>query len=422
MKDYVQIEVFYNIFREVSKMLHSSSSMNEVLEVVVWKATNALEAKGALLRILNLDTEELQLSAAYGLSESYLAKGPVSQKKLFTDVYHQNQIIIIDDVRHDPRVQYPQEAEQEGISMIVDAPLKFRDHIAGILRIFFSRSRPISNEERDFLISLTDQCACAIEKARLIEEQKNRYDQLALHTEKLSALGRMAAGIAHEINNPLAGILLYSSNLYKKVPQQGPLKEGFEIIMRETQRCKVIIQDLLEFARDKEPKKTRADVTPIIEKSLSMLENEFRLRHIQIEKHLSSHVNETYLDTSQMQQVFVNLLLNAAQAIEENGKITVRSRMDSAGGQIVIDIIDTGCGIPAEHLSRIFEPFFSTKKNGSGLGLAVSYGIVKNHDGQLEVSSRPGKGARFSVSLPIIKESSQFESHTGGIRPHTGHR
>jgi two-component system, NtrC family, sensor kinase len=422
MRDYAKIEVFYNIFREVSKLVHSSSSMNEVMEVAVWKATEALQAKGALLRILNLDSEELELSAAYGLSESYLAKGPVSQKKLFTDVYHQNQIIIIDDVQDDPRVQYPREAEQEGISMIVDAPLKFRDHIAGILRIFFSRSRPVSKDERDFLVSLTDQCACAIEKARLIEEQKNRYDQLALHTEKLSALGRMAAGIAHEINNPLAGILLYSSNLYKKVPREGPLKEGFEIIMRETQRCKVIIQDLLEFARDKEPKKSRADVTPIIEKSLSMLENEFRLQHIQIEKHLSPHLSEIYLDTNQMQQVFVNLLLNAAQAIEENGTITVRSRMDPAREHIVIDIIDSGCGIPAEHLSRIFEPFFSTKKNGSGLGLAVSYGIVKNHQGQLEVSSRPGKGARFTVTLPVIKESSKFESHACGTCSDSDHR
>ncbi len=422
MKDYAKIEIFYDVFREVSKLVHSSSSMNEVLEVVVWKANEALQAKGALLRILNLDTEELELSAAYGLSESYLAKGPVSQKKLFTDVYHRDEIIVIDDVQHDPRVQYPREAEQEGISMIVDVPLKFRNHIAGILRIFFSRPRPISNEEREFLISLADQCACAIEKARLIEEQKSRYDQLALHTEKLSALGRMAAGIAHEINNPLAGILLYSSNLYKKVPQEGPLKEGFEIIMRETQRCKVIIQDLLEFARDKEPQKTRADVTHIIEKSLSMLENELRLRHIQIEKHLSTHLDETYLDTNQMQQVFVNLLLNAAQAIEDNGKITVRSRMDHAHQHILIDIIDTGYGIAAEHLSRIFEPFFSTKKNGSGLGLAVSYGIVKNHHGQLEVSSRPGKAARFTVTLPVLEQCSKFESHAGSKCSDSDHR
>jgi len=398
------LEVFYNTFREVSKVVHSSSDLKEVLDLVVWKATEALNAKGAILRILNLDTEKLELSAAYNLSDAFLSKGLVSKKNLITDLYRQSRVIVILDIHHDPRIHYPQEAEREGVRMVLDTSLSFRNHIAGILRIYFAEARAVSDEERDFLVSLADQCALAIEKNRLIEAQKSKYDLLALQTEKLSALGRMAAGIAHEINNPLAGILLFSSNLFKKVPDEGPLKEGLGIIMRETQRCKFIIQELLEFARDKEPRKTSANITTIIQKSLNILENEFRLRHIRIEKDFAPDLQDSCVDANQLEQVFVNLLLNAAQAIDDNGTITIRSRMNSARREIAVDVIDTGCGIPAEHLGQIFEPFFSTKKNGSGLGLAVSFGIIKNHQGRLEVFSRPGQGAHFTVALPLTQD------------------
>lgn len=398
------LEVFYNTFREVSKVVHSSTDLKEVLDLVVWKATEALSAKGAILRILNLDSDKLELSAAYNLSAAFLAKGLARQKNLITDLYRQSRVVVIRDIHHDPRIHYPQEAEREGIRMVLDTSLSFRDHIAGILRIYFSEARAVSDEERDFLVSLADQCALAIEKNRLIEAQKSKYDMLALQTEKLSALGRMAAGIAHEINNPLAGILLFSSNLFKKVPDEGPLKEGLEIIMRETQRCKFIIQELLEFARDKEPRKTSANITTIIQKSLNILENEFHLRHIRIEKDFAPGLQDSCVDANQLEQVFVNLLLNAAQAIDDKGTITVRSRMNSSRREIMVDVIDTGCGIPAEHLGQIFEPFFTTKKNGSGLGLAVSFGIIKNHHGRLEVFSRLGQGSHFTVALPLTQD------------------
>jgi signal transduction histidine kinase len=180
------------------------------------------------------------------------------------------------------------------------------------------------------------------------------------------------------------------------------LKEGLELIMRETQRCKFIIQGLLEFASDKEPRKTSANITTIIQRSLNILENEFRLRHIRIKKNFAPGPQNICVDANQLEQVFVNLLLNAAQAIDNNGTITIRSRVNAALREIAVDVIDTGCGIPHEHLSQIFEPFFSTKKNGSGLGLAVSFGIVKNHQGRLEVSSRPGQGSHFTVTLPLL--------------------
>lgn len=398
------IEMYYNAFKEIIAIVHSSTELNEVLDLVVWKATEVLNAKGALLRVLNLDTGEFELNAAYGLSNEYLAKGPAYERTLITDLYKKNRAIVIEDILNDPRILYPKEAVMEGIQKVIDTPLQFRDQIAGILRICFDTPRKFSNEEIQFIESLSAQCACAIEKMRFIESQQSKFDQLALHTEKLSALGRMAAGIAHEINNPLAGVLLYSSNLYKKVPADSPFREGLGVIMSETQRCKVIIQDLLEFSREQEPNKILASINDIIEKSFKMLDNEFRLRHINIQKKLSDEINRSLLDENQIEQVLVNLLLNAAQAIDESGTITIESSKDYARNRIVVHISDSGPGIPLEQMSKIFDPFFSTKKDGSGLGLAVSYGIIRNHKGRLNVENIEEGGCRFTINLPIIKK------------------
>ena len=401
-----RIETFYNAFREMTALVHASTKVEEVLELAVWKVTEILGAKGALLRLLNLETNELEVSAAFGLSDAYLSKGPVTRRNILTDLYSHKRAIIIDDIAHDPRVQYPREAMNEGIRMFLDLPMIFEDGLTGILRVYFDKIHEFKDDEVEFAVALTQQCSCAIQKARLIETQQNRYDQLALHTEKLTALGRMAAGIAHEINNPLAGILLFSSNLVKKAAK-GPMKEGLEIIMRETQRCKIIIQELLEFARDREPRKTLANINHIIEKSLSILENEFRLRRIQVERNLAADMKVALLDENQLQQVFINLLLNAVQAIGERGVIIVHSQMDSKQKSLIVDIADSGSGIAKENLDKIFEPFFSTKKEGSGLGLAVSYGIIQNHQGRIEVESKEDKMTCFHITLPCVSGSTE---------------
>lgn len=404
MNELLKIESLYQIFRDISTSVHSDTSVNEVLDLLVKRTTEVLGARGAILRVLNLDTHQLELGAFYGLSQEYLSKGPVSSQKIITDLCRHNKVIIIDDVLKDPRIQYPREAWKEGVRLVLDLPLTIGSHVVGIIRVFFDRKRKFSDEELNFVVFIAEQSSCVIDKARIVEIHQSQYQQLALQTEKLAALGRMAAGIAHEINNPLTGILLYSSNLIKKVHQDGPFKEGLEIIIHETIRCRSIIQELLEFARDRAPEKTLSDINDIIAKTLSILENEFRLRHIKIEKQLSSDLPDILLDVNQMQQVFINLLLNAVEAIDEEGAISIRSNLDVGKKLIKIEVADTGCGIPPEKINQIFEPFFSTKQKGTGLGLSVSYGIVQNHHGQLMVSSQPGRGTCFTIELPILKE------------------
>lgn len=407
------IEDFYRAFQHIIRTIHSNTDVQEVLDVVLRKSAQILNAKGALLRIFNLETDQLELTAAYGLTDEYLYKGPVFGRKIITDLCRLeklDKIIIIEDVLSDPRVQYPQHVWKEGIRMILDLPLTLENHVVGIIRVFFDQKRQFSQEELDFLVSIAEQSAIIIDQAKLIEKHKSQYDQLVLQTEKMSALGRMAAGIAHEINNPLAGILLYSTNLSKKVPSENPLKEGLEVISRETIRCKSIIQELLEFSRESEAKKVSGNINDIIEKALSIMENELRLHHILVVKDLSSDLQDTLLDPNQMEQVFVNLLLNAVEAIKDKGVITIRSRMDPNQKLERAEIIDSGCGIPQKDIPKIFEPFFSTKAKGTGLGLAVSYGIVQRHQGKILVSSDLGKGTRFNIEIPVIQGSSSKET------------
>jgi signal transduction histidine kinase len=253
-----------------------------------------------------------------------------------------------------------------------------------------------------------------------MENQQARFDHLATQMDKMSALGRMAAGIAHEINNPLTGILLYSSNMRKKVSPKSNLDEGLNIIINETQRCKTIIQGLLEFARDKEPQMILANVNDIVERALGIVDNEFRLRHVNKNVHLAGGMIKTMLDENQIEQVIINLLLNALHAVEGNGIVTIKSEVDSSRENVRVEISDNGCGVAAADIKKIFEPFYSTKNKGTGLGLAVSYGIVQNHEGDIQVFSIPGKITRFTVELPVRTQNFNAKADHENAQ-HPGH-
>lgn len=401
MSDLIDFEKYYDVFRDISRIVHASVDVEEVLELVAWKSAEMLGAESAFIRIINLKTLESEKSAAFGLEKEHLEKAPLTGRAFFKELYTLKKVAVTKDLSASPHVKNIAYLKKLGIQTIIDIPLILREDVIGIIRVYFKKSVELSKKELDFIGAVSETCSCAIDKARMIEEQKSQYNQLAIQTEKLSALGRMAAGIAHEINNPLAGILLFSTNMLKKCGEEGQIKEGLEIIIHETQRCKAIIQDLLEFSRDKDPRKVLANVNDILDKSLNILGNQFHLNHIIVETDLSDNIPDIPMDANLMQQVFVNLLINAIEAVQENGTIRVRSHGTSDGKRVKIEITDTGRGIPKKHASKIFDPFFSTKKSGTGLGLAVSYGIVQKHNGHIHVSSEPGQGACFTVEIPV---------------------
>lgn len=396
-----KIANFYYAFADIVRMLHAANSAKEIMDLAVRKTPEIFGAKGATMRIKNPDTNQYDLVAAFGMGEKYLGKGPVSEASILSGPIKDNKVMIIEDLWNAPRVEYPNEAWEEGIRMIVDSPLKVDADVMGVIRLYFSEKKAFEDEDLEFLIVLGQQFACAISKARLIEAQQVKYDHLVLQTDRLAALGRLAAGIAHEINNPLAGILLYSSSMRKKAPAAGPIRDGLNVIIDETQRCKKIIEGLLEFARDKPPNKLLSSLNSIVEKAIMIVENEFRINRIELKKDLASDFGKLSVDPGQIEQVLVNLLMNGLQAVKEGGWVSIQTSIDKHRKCAWIEISDNGCGIPRENLKRVFEPFFSTKSTGTGLGLAVSYGIIRNHQGDMEVISEPGKGSRFIIELPI---------------------
>mgnify|MGYP001818327567 FL=1 len=399
-------ERYFQVIRDIQRAVHTRTRVKEVLDVVVTKSCEILNAKGALIRILNKETNRFEVRAACGMGNQYLHKGPVTTEKLISYPRNLHKVILIRDIWNTHRVEYPQQVWDEGIRMILDVPLAIKDQLVGLIRIYLKEERGFADSELDFIITVAEECAGIIERVQLLENQQAHFTHLATHVDKLSTLGRMAAGIAHEINNPLAGILLYSSNMRKKVPEGGPLEQGLQIIMNETQRCKTIIQGLLDFARDTEPNKVDADINDIMKSALDIVENEFRLKHVHIDNQLSKNMIKTLIDKNQILQVLINILLNALQAVEENGRITVRSHVNDKQQKITVEVEDNGYGITPDDIQKIFDPFFSTKANGTGLGLAVSYGIIKNHEGDIKAYSELGKGTRFVIEIPILPDRS----------------
>jgi two-component system NtrC family sensor kinase len=232
-----------------------------------------------------------------------------------------------------------------------------------------------------------------------------RAQEQLINAEKLASLGRMAAGVAHEMNSPLTGIMTFAHLMLKRMPPENKEDaEDIKVIIEQTERCSRIVKGLLGFSRRTVSEKALFDINILIENTLSMVRNQARFYNIDFDIQLDRSLPEINMDPNEIQQVFLNLLINAADAMEEKGKIVIASRFieEDKGKFIELEFTDTGPGIPEDMHSKIFEPFFTTKPagKGTGLGLAVSYGIIKKHDGDILVKSEHGKGASFFIRLP----------------------
>jgi two-component system NtrC family sensor kinase len=243
-------------------------------------------------------------------------------------------------------------------------------------------------------------------QAAIRERRRQNQEKLA-RSDRLATIGQLAAGVAHEINNPLGSILLFSRLIMQQVPPEGKVRENLERIEKETKRCHSIVQSLLDFARQHEPKVEPIDIHKLLDSTLRLFENQYLFHNIEVVRHYALNLPLIRADQSQLQQVAMNIIINAADAMNGKGRLTIETCESAEEGQIEISITDTGTGIPAEIMNRIFDPFFTTKGvgHGTGLGLSVSYGIIQRHNGDISVSSAPGVGSTFTITLPKMKES-----------------
>jgi two-component system NtrC family sensor kinase len=251
------------------------------------------------------------------------------------------------------------------------------------------------------------------QKVEEATRELHRAQAESARSEKLASVGLLAAGIAHELNNPLTGVLTFSHLVRKNLPDDSPDAEDLDLVIRETKRCASIIRRLLDFSREKKPEKTFSKLNSLIEETVHLIDQSAQFVDIEISTDLDEHLPEIWLDENLIKQVIMNMLVNAQHAIEGEGRIAIRTRLLTADecpesmqerqDVAEISITDTGCGIPESDMQRIFDPFFTTKGvgKGTGLGLSVSHGTIEAHGGTIEVDSTVGKGTEFRIYLPI---------------------
>jgi two-component system NtrC family sensor kinase len=264
-----------------------------------------------------------------------------------------------------------------------------------------SRVEIETNDELQYLGKSFNAMALALQKRD--DKLKEFATQKIMESERLALIGQLSANVAHELNNPLQGIVTYSHLLLEDEESRSTTKESIVKIVGQANRCRDIIRGLLDFSRQRKPDKTLSNINSVLGDCVSLLENQALFLNIQITQNFQEDLPMLVCDPSQIERVFLNMIINAAEAMDDHGKIKLVTRHISSDDAIEIEITDTGHGIHPDDLERIFDPFFTTKDvgHGTGLGLAISYGIIKAHQGEIFVSSELEKGTSFFIRLPL---------------------
>jgi len=240
-------------------------------------------------------------------------------------------------------------------------------------------------------------------------EQRKRMEEQLTQADKLASIGELSSGVAHEINNPLGVILGYTQLLLRGEKDSSARYADLKTIEKHVRSCKTIVEDLLSFSRKSETEKKRLDIHHIIDDVLTFVQHHSNIEHIAIEKEYDPEVQPILVDEKKIKQVLINLVVNAIHAVGKKGRIQIATGLSKPAGDLMIKVKDDGHGIVKKHLKNIFDPFFTTKPTGegTGLGLSVSYGIIKNHGGHIFVESKPGAGAVFTITLPAATVSQE---------------
>ncbi|MDQ7842354.1 MAG: cache domain-containing protein [Armatimonadota bacterium] len=264
-----------------------------------------------------------------------------------------------------------------------------------------ARVKVRTNDELAVLADTFNRMATALRERdeRLKEAARRRM----MESERLAVIGQLAAGVAHELNNPLQGIVTYAHLLLERTPAADPARDALQKIAAQADRCREIIRSLLDFSRPRKPQLRPTNLNTVLRECLGLVERQALFHNITVVTDFAPDLPEAILDPAQVQQVFMNLIINAAEAMGGAGTLTLVTRADPAGGMVEARVTDTGHGIAPEDLDRIFDPFFTTKGigHGTGLGLSISYGIVKEHRGTIAVESEVGRGTTFTVRFPV---------------------
>ncbi len=402
---------------EIAQALASALDLSELLELIIDKALVLVGGERGFV-VLADSPPDFQIRAARRFRSGEVEPTDESlSTTLVRRVMDTREPILTTNVKTDGRFAVSQSIILQDIRSVLAVPLIARGDLQGAIYVDTRMSiRHFDDDDLKLLQAMASQAALAIRAARLLEDLRQSNQQLQqtldelqraqdqlVQAERLAAVGRLAASVAHELRSPLMVMrngIYYLQRLISAGKLDSPeiLQRYLDKLDAEIDRQSKIINDLLFFSRNRPRRLTEVDVNAVIEESLmrvSMPES------IQVERKLSRELPKIMADADQLQQVFVNLFTNAAQAMPSGGTLSVSSDLDEDENYVVIQVADTGVGIPPENLSRLFEPFFTTKDRGIGLGLSVTKSIVEGHRGRIQVQSEPGQGTTFTIWLPL---------------------
>ncbi len=399
---------------DIGAELNQELAVDELADHIVDSVLKQLPASNAVLILLN-EERKPTLTRSYGWS----GKGPSAEQLLMpgalaAHVLENGEAALVADALHDERIAsiFGEDRCVAGIA----APLKHHGQIVGVLALGDTVPQRFSAGNLRLLRSIAEEAALAIRNAQLYTELRGYADGLEsmveartaalqsaqaqlVRAEKLAALGTLAAGIAHEVNNPLQPILTNLEMALEDIDDGRPVdRELLDFAKRDVQRIRGIVTRLLDFARPGQAEMEDVDIDDIMRELLTLAGKQ--LEHARVKVKTDLNVQHRILGRAdQLKQVFLNLIVNAMEAMPEGGQLTVRSA--ERDDYVLVTVRDTGVGIPEELVPRLFDPFFTTKADGTGLGLSVSYGIIEGHGGHIEVESEPGKFTEFKVWLPV---------------------
>ena len=392
----------------VGQTINSTLNLDDALKIITREACQLMTGKMSSVLLLDDSREWLDLRASCGAGEAYLNKPRLSvAESLLGIVLRRKKPIQIENVQTSSRYQNVEIARREGLISLLSVPLVFGGQAIGALSVYTGKPHVFSNEEIRILFALADLSAIAIEKARLYERIVDVEEQMR-QNEKLSALGLLAAEVAHEIRNPLTVMKMLYHSLDLKFPKGDPRARDAEMMREKMEHLNKIVEQILDFARTAEPEFVPVSLNELIEELGLLTRHKLTQQNIQLARKLEPELPPVMADPTQLEQAFLNLILNAVEAMPNGGQLTIVSRALSASEgsgkptHVVVEFKDTGHGMTKEQRARAFTSLIkTTKRKGSGLGLAIVARICEAHRARIEIKSNPGRGTTIGITLPL---------------------
>ena len=406
---YEELVLLYNF----NDAIHSTFDPDEIAQLLLELAIDVLSVERGLYLAPSEDEKEFTVKFHRGIDEEkradykvHLGEGAIGKS------IESAQPSIISDVNTKSELK----ESSWGWKHLLSVPLVVKDKVIDVLVLAdkISGDAFLSND-RKLIASIASIAAYVIENARMYQELDVAYERLKstqdmlIQTEKLATVGQISAGVAHEIKNPLTAIIGYAQLILMTMPEGSQNKKEIGIIEQEALRCSDIANNLLGFSRQQREETAPLDINQCLAETLAIIEYQVRKNNIKVIKKFDASLPCIEGNANQLMQVFLNLINNASHAMPDGGKITMRTAFDAVDSTVIVEIADTGLGIPKENIPHLFEPFFTTKEKGkgTGLGLYVSYGIIKEHNGTILVNSITAQSAVIRQSSDFIGEATQ---------------